>query len=610
MCGFGILARRDGQTVERAAVTAMAEAVAHRGPDAQGVEVHGPVGLAHRRLAVIDVDHRSDQPLRLGAKHLLFNGAIYNFRELRAELTALGRTFVTEGDSEVLLHALDQWGVDALPRLNGMFALALFDDARQTVLIARDRFGIKPLVYHHGADAFLAGSEAKQLLATGMVSARPDLGAMRVFLETARLNIDDRTLFADIRHLRPGHWIELDRRAWSLRQECWYDLGRRIVPHRPRYADAVAQTRDLLADAVRLRHVANVRVGAALSGGLDSTSIAALSAQVVPDPSAFAVFTTFHDEVGHDERPLARQIAGQYGFHHIEVPVDLPAFLTPERLEQFAFVQDQPLPSGSHFNEQALFRAVRDAGVTVMLDGQGSDEYFGGYGEFWAAAQRAMLRSGRLRQLWANLKGRSARTGDPLWQTFRKLVVVELGREPRTAVLLDGTLARDIPGAEQTGGVLPRDFAPLSLAEMTRLSIPYQLHSQDRFAMASSIESRLPFLDYRLVEYVSGLPIAYRVGNGWQKRLLRDAMPELPDAIRWRRAKDGFSAPDAAFFRDRPDALRAMVADAVAVLARLVDGPAILERFDARVGQPHGYDMAMFRLISLAAWVRAFRVPL
>jgi asparagine synthase (glutamine-hydrolysing) len=171
MCGWGILVNRDGRPVERATLQAMANAVAHRGPDAEGIVELGAVGLAHRRLAVIDVNDRSNQPMRSGDNWLQFNGAIYNFRELRTELEALGHRFHTKSDTEVLLHALDQWWVDALPRLQGMFSFCFYDGRRKKLLLARDRFGIKPLCYHLSDRVFIAGSEAKQLLATGLVGS-------------------------------------------------------------------------------------------------------------------------------------------------------------------------------------------------------------------------------------------------------------------------------------------------------------------------------------------------------------------------------------------------------------------------------------------------------
>lgn len=610
MCGWGILVHRDGRRVESRQLQAMADAVAHRGPDAEGLVELGAVGLAHRRLAVIDVHDRSNQPMRFGDNWLLFNGAIYNFRDIQRELEALGHEFHTRSDTEVLLHALSEWGSDALPRLNGMFSFAFYNAKQGKLLLARDRFGIKPLCYHLSDQVLIAGSEAKQLLATGLVSSRPNRAAARIFLETGRLNVDDRTLFADIANLPPGHWLEVDTKSWETRRQRWYDLAQRIAPSRPAYGEAVATIRDLLADAVRLRHIANVPIGSALSGGLDSTSMAVFSRAVVADPAAHPVFTTYHDEQGHDERQLAASVANKLGYRHVEVPVDLPSYFTTDWLERFARLQDQPLPSGSHFNEYALFEAARGHGVTVFLDGQGADEYFGGYGEYWSAAQRGALRSGRFDEVWRNLRGRSLTTGDPLGLTFRKWVARQLGVVPLVSELMDGAFSQEIQGTVEAEELLPRDFKALVLAEMGRLSIPYQLHSQDRFAMAFGVESRLPFLDYRLVEYVSSLPVTYRVGGGWQKRILRDAMHELPDAVRWRRQKNGFSSPDAGYWATNNDRMRSMVHDALDTLAPLVDVRLVRQRLDASAATIADYDQAMFRLISLAAWVRAFDVSL
>ncbi|WP_077145362.1 asparagine synthase (glutamine-hydrolyzing) [Sphingopyxis sp. KK2] len=605
MCGWGLLANRDGRPVERAPLQAMADAVAHRGPDSEGIVPLGPVGLAHRRLAVIDVADRSNQPMRDGDNWLLFNGAIYNFPELRGELEALGHVFHTRSDTEVLLHALDQWWIDALPRLRGMFSFAYHDARRQKMLLGRDRFGIKPLCYHLSDRVLLAGSEAKQLLATGLVDSAPDHDMLRRFLEYGQLNTGERSFFAGIKALPPGYFATYDLASREFATARWYDLAAHIEPLDMRYADARDQLRALFAEAVRSHHVANVPLGASLSGGVDSSSIAAASAGVVGDPAQFPVFTVFHADRHHDERGFAAQVARRFGYRQVEVPVSLPDYYTPEWLEVFAWAQDQPLPSGSHFNEHALFRAAHAEGVTVMLDGQGADEYFGGYGEFWLAAQREAIGAGRLGEAWRNFRGRGLSTGDGLPLVLRKYLAAGRASDRLISPLMAG-MWRGAGAETYTPVAPPTRYKPLALDELTRTSIPYQLHSQDRNAMQFGIESRVPFLDHRLVEFVMRLPTRFLVGRGWQKLILRDAMDELPDAVRWRRDKIGFSSPDASFGRDYPERMAAMTDDALAVLRPLLDVSTLGDRIAASTR----YDPAHFRLISLAAWVRRFAVSL
>ena len=608
MCGWGILVNRDGRAVERPLLQAMADAVAHRGPDAEGIVELGPVGLAHRRLAVIDVNDRSNQPMRSGDNWLQFNGAIYNFRELRTELEALGHKFHTRSDTEVLLHALDQWWVDALPRLQGMFSFCFYDARRRKLLLARDRFGIKPLCYHLSDRVFIAGSEAKQLLATGLVGSAPDHSVLRTFLEHGRLNLDERSFFSDIKLMPPGQLAIYDLAGDQLVQMRWYDLSLHVEPQDIPYGKACERLRVLFDDAVRSHHVANVPVGASLSGGVDSSSIAASSAAVVGDPGQFPLFTIYHADHRHDERRYAAQVTGRFGFRPVEVPVSLIDYYTPEWLESFAFSQDQPLPGGSHFNEHALFKAAHEAGVTVMLDGQGADEYFGGYGEFWLAAQRSAIKRGNLAEVGRNLRGRSLTNAEPMSLTARKMIAALLRRESDISPLMAGLWRGK--GAARHAYAPPKDFRPLSIDELVRSSIPYQLHSQDRNAMQFGIESRVPFLDHRLVEFVCSLPTDYLVGRGWQKRIFRDAMSELPNDIRWRRNKIGFSSPDAEFGAQYPERLAAMLDDAVSTLAPLLDAAELHRRLDRYRLDPGLYDPAIFRLISLAAWVRRFGVSL
>lgn len=600
-----MILRRDGAPVARGALQKMAQSAAHRGPDAEGIVELGAVGLAHRRLAVIDTDHRSDQPMRRGDSWLVFNGAIYNFPELRRELEALGDRFETSGDTEVLLHVLDRWWIEGLDRLNGMFSLCFYDSDRRRMLLARDRFGIKPLVWCQDGQQIAAATEAKQLIASGCVEAHPDMRVAQTFLEHGMLSIGTDSFFRDIKTVEPGHAITIELASGTVEDHRWYDLADRAAPISIDLPAAAEKLRALLADSVRIRHIADVRVGGALSGGLDSSSLCALSAHYAG--ADFQTFTTFHPNSSHDERHHARLVGTKFGLSMVEVPVDMAGYYTPDWLKKAGYIHDQPIPSGSHFNEHALFDAARASGVTVMIDGQGSDEILGGYGEYWLMAQRLALRSGRLDHVWQGLEGRRAGTGDSRRLALAKmLVAIKNSGDYGVSPLLQGAVKIRLPDPRQPGA----DFRTLSLDEVRRTSLPYQLHSQDRSAMNASIESRLPFLDYRVVEFGLSLPTSLKVGGGWQKRVLREAMHDLPPAIRWRRDKVGFTAPDAEYTAANFSKFRTMIAEAAYHFRDFLDPVRVLANFDRHADASTPYDPAIFRMLSLAGWWNAFSVSL
>ena len=283
----------------------------------------GSIGLGHRRLSIIDLRSCADQPMSSPAGTIVYNGEIYNFADIRAELEGLGVVFETDSDSEVLLRALDRWWVDALPRLNGMFSFAYLDHRGDRLLLARDRFGVKPLFWTEQGGRILAGSEIKQAFAFDGVHPRIDATSARAFLLDAQLDRGERTMFAGVQHLLGGHYAVYDRRADTFAITRWYDLAARVAPIRPSYDEAREQVRALVRDAVRLRHIANVPLGACLSGGIDSSVICSLSAGIVDDPSRFTVFTSFHDHPGYDERAYSRMVVEKFGFRSIELCPDL-----------------------------------------------------------------------------------------------------------------------------------------------------------------------------------------------------------------------------------------------------------------------------------------------
>jgi asparagine synthase (glutamine-hydrolysing) len=604
MCGISCVVCEDPRERPDELIVTMNDRVRHRGPDASGVHLWNNIALGHTRLSIIDLLPRSSQPMHADGHHITFNGEIYNYRELRRELEAAGHIFATTSDTEALLVALRHWGMDALDRLNGMFAFVYLDERRRKLFLVRDRFGKKPLVYSRRGGRFTAASEAKQILALWKEQPSVDMDSARRFLVHGALNLDSRTFFAGIEEIPGGHYGEYDLDTNEFRIVQWYDLPSRVTRSSDCYEAATERVRDLLISSVQLRHIADVPVGACLSGGVDSSAIVALSAAHAGGHKLLTI-TSYAEGVGYDERRFSREVAAQSNVESLEICPDIGDIWDPAVLQEIAFYQDQPISSGSHYNEYCVFRAAREAGLTVMLDGQGADEYFGGYGEFWYAAQMENLKNGRLSAFREGIKTRSETTGLTPSQTLRRFLYVLLDRNTPPIGAGAGRfqwLGPPVAPPPARQG----DFAALSLTELLHTSIPYQLHSEDRNSMRWSVESRLPFLDYRLAEYVIGLPTSYKVGAGFLKRILRDAVPELPPSVAGRKDKIGFAAPDQRSLLQNAARVRGALHDALSPLNGLVAGGSVMAAFDAMVREGSWYDPVFFRIIAFDAWRRAF----
>ena len=544
MCGIAGLAGQgaaDSPALER-----MARAMVHRGPDGQGVWHDDNVGLAFRRLAIIDLNERSNQPLHHNDLHLVFNGEIYNYVELRNELCGLGHRFVTEGDAEVLLHSWAQWGEAALDRLNGMFALAIWDAAARRLTLATDRFAEKPLFFWEGPDRLMFASDVRALRAADASVGRPDFDATGRFLALGTMPSLPATFYADVKRLPPAH-VAVWTPGHALSARRWWDPSIVDVPHEP---DAAARTlRDLLRDSIALRLRSDVAVGTSLSGGLDSSAIIAISSELAGDHRRHAFTATFPG-FERDEWPYAAQVADAAGVicHHAVRPT-IDDLL--EDLEALVDAQEEPFPTTSIYAQWRVMRAARDAGVVVLLDGQGADELFGGYGgiEGWAlrtfGPRTAITAAMRNRQLVepvavAYTAGRAPHAVTRRYRLRRA--------SPYVDPVLAGGAADQVdipPDWKQTGSPLRRE----RLVQAFRTSLPQLCRYADRDSMAFAVEVRLPFLDPRIAEFALSLPANLIWQDGVTKRVLRDAVRGLvPAAVLDRTDKVAFETPEDHWF--------------------------------------------------------------
>ncbi len=569
MCGIaGIFHMQTAKPVDPQRVVAMADTLAHRGPDGSGVWTAPGVGLGHRRLAIIDVAG-SPQPMATedGRLTLTFNGEIYNFAEVRAELEGLGHVFTTHGDTEVILRGWRQWGAEVLPRLNGMFAFAIYDAAAGALFLARDRLGVKPLHYAELSDGSLIfASELKGLLAHPLLRRAPDLTAIDDYLGLGYVP-DDACVVAGCRKLPAGHWLAVRRGRPLGRPVQWWDVS--FADRATGGAAALeAELLDRLRAAVRSRMVADVPLGAFLSGGVDSSAVVALMAET--SGAAVETCSIGFDSATHDETRYARIVADRFATRHATRTVAAGDF---GLIDTLVAAFDEPFADASALPTYRVCELARER-VTVALSGDGADEAFAGYRRhaFHLAEERARG------MLPAGLRGAVGRLGDRFpkldWAPQRlraKTTLQAIGRSGEEAYAMSVGVTRHAlrhrlyapEAARALGGHRAEDRYvaamrnapardPLDRAQYADMKIwlPGDILTKvDRASMAVSLEAREPLLDHRLVEFAAKLPVSMRVRGGSGKWLMKRALAgHLPDEILHRR-KMGFVTPIGEWFR-------------------------------------------------------------
>jgi asparagine synthase (glutamine-hydrolysing) len=546
MCGIaGIYARDGGE--HREAVSRMIGTLAHRGPDGEGVYADGPATLGHKRLAIIDLTDGGSQPMldASGRYVLTYNGEIFNYVELRAELEREGVSFRSTSDSEVLLEAFARWGEAALPKLNGMFAFAVYDRRDRRLCCVRDRLGVKPLVYAWDGRTFAFASEHKALVASGAVSGHPSPEAIYEYVARG-YTTGPRSFYEQAQALEPGSVLWIDDAGIEVRR--WWTPSTEPVEE-PEFDDWIARVATLVDDAVRVRLRSDVPVGAHLSGGLDSSAIVAAAVR----HGDVETFTgAFSDEPESDEREFARAVNERFGLraHEVEIGVEELAAV----FERLLWHLDEPIAGPGAFPQLLVCDLAARAGVKVVLGGQGGDELFGGYLRHRVVGARERLRRGSASER-AGAVVTLGRLAIREWRRVRRTAtrVGDADLDPSFVALVDPEFRRLV----RTSPISARTASDLMWWDL-RNYLPALLHVEDRTSMAASIESRTPLLDFRLVELVLRVPERHRLRPGRPKPLLHAAVRDwVPPQVANRRDKRGFPTP-LHHWRDRP-ALRELV---------------------------------------------------
>jgi asparagine synthase (glutamine-hydrolysing) len=627
MCGIaGVVGEGPGGALE-ATVGDMLATLTHRGPDDQGVwtDPNGRAALGHRRLSIIDLI-AGHQPMANEDESVwvAFNGCVYNYQDLRRELYGLGHRFRTHSDTEVILHAYEQWGLECVGRFNGMWAFAIWDGRHNRLFCSRDRLGIKPFYYAWDGRRLYLASEIKALMAAEAVPAAPCQEALRQYL-TFQFCLGDRTLFEGVRKLEPGHNLTFEPGGEPTCEPYWdIRLDRMDTVHNEGYF--VDQLGRLLEDAVRLRLRADVPLGAHLSGGLDSSTIVCLSRLLLGEEVPIKTFTgAFRDGQAYDETAHARLVAERAGTEYMERYLDAAAF--PESMERIVHMMDEPA-AGPGVYPQYWVSKLASENVKVVLGGQGGDEIFIGYARYLVAYLEECLRGAieetadranyvaTLKTIVPSLS--SLQNYVPMLQSFWREGLFEpparryfrlVDRFSDSQRLLHGDLRFDHESSfREFEAIFDSHGASAMINRIMNFDLKTHLqsllHVEDRTSMAWGLESRVPLLDHRIVEFIASVPPVTKFKNGQLKWLFRQSIQNLiPEEILQRKDKMGFPVPLSHWFKTE---LRDYVSDVLLGERSRQRGLFDPDALEAELRSEKPFSRSTWGALNLELWHRTF----
>ena len=622
MCGLAGVLDRSGEPASPIILKRMTDAIAHRGPDGEGHYIDGPLGLGHRRLAIIDLSAAGHQPMATedGRFVIAYNGEVYNFNELRVELEAVGHRFHSRTDSEVVLKALAQWGEKAFNRFNGMFALALWDRQKKELLLARDRYGIKPLYYAQVGSKFLFGSEVKAILADPAYRTEMDREGLLEYL-TFQNFFTDRTLFKDVRLLPQGSFLRVPAKGPAAAPVKYWDYLFEEPEHPAADEEYVEELDRLFRQAVNRQLVSDVDVGAYLSGGMDSGSVTAIAARQLPYIKSFTCGFDLNSASGversYDERETAEYMSYLFKTEHYEMV--LKAGDMERVMSRLAWHIEEPRVGQSYPNFYAAQLASKF--VKVVLSGAGGDELFAGYP--WRY-YRAVVNDDfehyvdKYYGFWQRLIPNAdiKRVFKPIW--------------PSVEGVWTRNIFRDVFLQHAPSLTRPEDYINHSLYFEAKTFLHGLLVIEDKLSMAHSLETRVPFLDNDLVDFAMKIPTRLKLGNLTEviklnenepgsktakyfqktrdgKLLLRKVMERHIPSVITDREKQGFSAPDASWFKgDSIDYVRRKLYQGHPRIYEFLDRDAVQSLTNEHLEGKQNRRLLIWSLLNLEKWCEKF----
>ena len=626
MCGIaGIYNKK--QSVDHAEFDRMVDIVSYRGPDGRGTyyDLDDHLALGHRRLAIIEPNSSGAQPFLYQDRYVLvFNGEIYNYVELKEELEQNGVPVQTKTDTEVLVAAYSFWGKDCVSHFNGMWAFAIYDKDEKTLFCSRDRFGVKPFYYLKNDRGLAFASEIKQLLSLKEVHAKADRDTFLRFLICGERDYSEKTMFEGIFSLKPGHNLCYDTKSDSSEVYRYHYLGN-IKEIRSGFEKDGEDFKKLFLDSVRLRLRSDVPLGYCLSGGLDSSSIVCSADHILagtPGCEKHAVSSCFEDP-DYDEREYIDEVVQATDVVPHQVFPDINQVL--DEMDKMVFHMDEPILSTSFYSQWNVFREARKQNLTVMLDGQGSDEQLAGYGMFYSVRFAELIKKFRFITLYREF----TRYLNRCRTQFRDVRLQSVVLSTLFAVVPIPGYFRYMIRARRMKKANPfftdkllnqvyRHYNSYDAGNTRRYTedniyqcLQENFHDEDRISMAYSIESRVPFMDFKLVERVFSMPFDSKIRDGITKAVLREGLKDiLPDKIVHRYSKLGFASPEDKWMNENPELIGRELEKACEDLKPLLDKEVVMSWYKGKAGKIERGNYVIWRILSAASWIRVFDVTI
>jgi asparagine synthase (glutamine-hydrolysing) len=600
MCGIAGVIDWSFSKVEPSTVKTMTDAIRHRGPDGEGCYTAENIGLGHRRLSIIDLSDAGNQPMYIDDLVLIFNGEIYNYIEVRAELQQLGYTFSTASDSEVLLRAYQQWGKNCLTKFNGMWAFVIYNKTNKTVFCSRDRFGVKPFYYTVHNKQFIFCSEIKGILALTK-NAKPNWQMLTEFLVMNMTDHTHQTHFDGIYKLPAGHTLICSALEENFTIEPYYTVAFHDAINALDEHKTVATFKEDIERSIKWRLRSDVKVGTCLSGGLDSSYIAKLASDLHHQQSTepFKAITALSVDPAVDESAYAQQVVEQCQLDWVTTKPDKAAFLAT--IDEVVYTQEEPFGSASISMQYFVMKAAKEAGVVVLLDGQGADEVMLGYSQYIVPYIRHLPWHKKLKALLdaTNNYGIGLKYFIQNYIYFGSLKIRYYRQLKRWMGLKqDFVDLIDMTALKASNHATRKSMRDFQYGEINTITLPALLRYEDKNSMHFSIETRLPFLDWQLVEHMTSVNNLYKIKDGWSKNILRKAMDkQLPDAIVWRKKKFGFNSPDSKWLNDWG-----------LFESEVMNSKLLQQMFNGAIPYQQVDEKGKWRLLSIAKWEKIFDV--
>lgn len=604
MCGISGIIDKNNKAVSRTDIQAMNDLIVHRGPDDEGYFFGDNFAFGNRRLSIIDLSSDGHQPMTYNGKYTIaYNGEVYNYLEIKEELLNEGYIFHTKSDTEVILAAYDRWGYDCVKRFNGMWAFAIFDSVKNLIFCSRDRFGVKPFYYLEANGRFVFGSEIKQLLLF-----MPDRYVnKKILMDYVILGYEEHTnetFFENIFKLRQSHNLIYDLKTHQYCLQQYYKITLDENLNKSAEFTAVNTYRKKLIDGIKLRLRSDVKVGTCLSGGLDSSSIAALAARFYSSDEKFVSIHAKSSESRSDESKFAVKVSNHCGLDLHIIEPSKNDFLG--NIDEIIYALEEPFIGPSIFMQYFVMKKAKELNCKVMLDGQGGDETLLGYERYFTAflLKQSLLK--KIKILFSASKNSKCSIKELLlnYIYFSNAKIVLLRHKIKSSFIKKkyyNLLSKSLLAAITKSYM---DIANMQMNELFYAPLPSLLRYADKNSMQHSVEIRLPFIDYKTIETALSINNQYKIKDGWTKYILRKTMAEenaLPAEIVWRRDKLGFEAPESAWIDAVNDQLPQLFCNSK-ILSEITKNKRInLLKLDNR---------QKWKLFNIAKWEKIYNVSI